>query len=126
MEGGCGVARVPAIDELDGFFFPKPTRLAPGMLHPAPLLQPEVNVATVSAAITTIGQTDFRMAFAPLICDRRRDAISGATDSSHQIASAFLFPEDTGYDETSLFPHNPCGRLANDLPSFFDRQIRLS
>ena len=117
------MARVPAIDDVDGFFFPQPTRLDPGMLHPAPLLQPVVNDATLIATITTIGQTDFRMAIAPFNCDWRREPTAQQTCA--MTATGFLFPEDTGYDET-IFPHDPCGRSANDLPSFFDRHNRLS
>lgn len=71
--------RVPAIDDVDGFFLPKPTRLEPGMVHPAPLLQPVVNDATLSAAIT-MRHTDFRMAIAPLRFDWRRDATGAAAD----------------------------------------------
>ena len=71
--------RVPAIDDVDGFFLPKPTRLEPGMVHPAPLLQPVVDDATLSAAIT-MRHTDFRMAIAPLRFDWRRDATGAAAD----------------------------------------------
>ena len=47
IEGGCKGSRVPAIDEVGGFFLPQLTQLEPGMLHP-PDLHP---VPTLEKAI---------------------------------------------------------------------------
>jgi len=41
-------------------------------------------------------------------------------------AGGFLFPEETVMTRLIFFPHYPCGRLANNLPSFFDWQIRFN
>ena len=50
-DGGCGATRVPAMDDVGGFFLPQLTQLEPGIPHP-PLRHPVLNDATLSAAIT--------------------------------------------------------------------------
>ncbi|MFO7901700.1 MAG: hypothetical protein R6U98_03485 [Pirellulaceae bacterium] len=49
-EGGWGVVRVPAIDEVGGFLSPQLNQLDPGNPHPV-LLQPVVQHTAVSATI---------------------------------------------------------------------------
>ena len=70
IEGGLGASRVPAMEEVGGFFFPQLTQLEPGMLHP-PLRQPVLRLAIPTAAITTSAQyrREFRMALETSLCN---------------------------------------------------------
>jgi hypothetical protein len=69
MEGGCVGSRVPAIDDVGGFFLPQLTQLELGMPHP-PLRQPVLILVKLTAVRTTSVQCqmDLRMAFETLHC----------------------------------------------------------
>ena len=53
IDGGWVGSRVPAIDDVGGFFLPQLAQLAPGMLHPPDLHPlPTLEKAIATAAIS--------------------------------------------------------------------------
>ncbi len=69
MDGGFGASRVPAMDDVGGFFLPQLTQLEPGIPQP-PLRHPVLKNATLSVAMTTSvqRQIELRMAIETLRC----------------------------------------------------------
>jgi hypothetical protein len=69
-DGGWIGSRVPAIDDVGGFFLPQLTQLEPGRPHPV-LRQPVLRLVIPTAAITTSAQhrKEFRMVLETLLCN---------------------------------------------------------
>jgi hypothetical protein len=94
IDGGCKGSRVPAIDEVGGFFLPQLTQLAPGMVHP-PVLHPvpTLEKAIATAAISNKCPVDLRMASGPSQLASNRPAVGEAELPSKADSRAVLKPE---------------------------------
>lgn len=95
-EGGRVSSRVPAIDDVGGFFLPQLTQFEPGMLHP-PLRQPVLILATLNAAMTTSVQCqmDLRMAFETSHCGLDSTGRRSRTASGSRLIGRFQTMVDT-------------------------------